>query len=495
MRINSNLTALVTYNCLNINEKMFAKSNNKLASGFKINVAGDDPAGYAISGRMRRQLDDLERCKTNATTGKSMCETADAALNDMGEIVQRLNELAVKSANGTLSGNDRQLIQDEIDQLKDELKRIAKTTELNAQVIFDGTFVDKGYTNNKDIQIYSYNEKAEVKEYNNVTISEEFNLGSATEAAKFTVVVEGFPEEYTPPEYNTPGDETSGIKTPASGNRVEMTFDYPIYMDDQKTTLSSDGQTSHPTAVVTGVYQDAEGRGSVKICEDGSQLLTVNAPNGESITFKIGTGLTKPEKKIETMSYKKVDEKGNYVKDDNGDFVIESKEVGVYDFSNFYVNGENSIDIDGDGTADKAIPKLNFNLTGEGSMRIQVGPNNEEYIKLTMPKMSLEAMDLDDIDLTTEKGATQAINKIKNALEFVAGTRSKVGAYQNRIEHSIEYLDSSNENLTATYSRILDTDMAEEMIRYTNAQILVQASTSILAQANREPQQALELLQ
>ena len=395
-------------------------------------MAGDDPTGYAISGRMRQQLRSLERCKTNATTGKSLCETADAALEGITDILHRLEELSVKAANGTLTESDREKIQSEADELTKEIKRISTTTELNSQIMFDGTFVNKGYTNNKDVSVVSYSDKTDIKDYPSLSIKEEFN-GSNLE-----VTVSGF-----------------------TSDDIKLSVDYPQYVDRDRTTVIS-GVSYDTTIVTTGLYIDGGGNGSIKIAEDGSQLITVNGNNGESITFKINKGMTKDGEYVDTT----------YTPDGGTPEPAATKGPTPFDTGS-----------------------LNVKLTGDGAMRIQVGANTEEYIKMTLPEMSLEKLDLDDIYLKSEAGASNAIEKVKHALEYVTKARSVIGSYQNRIEQAISYIDVSSENLTQTYSRITDTDMAEEMIKYSNSQILVQAATTILAQANKMPQQTLELLQ
>ncbi|MBR2186988.1 MAG: flagellin, partial [Lachnospiraceae bacterium] len=145
MHINSNITALITNNSLLRNESAFSLSTGKLSSGYKINTAGDDPTGYAISGRMRQQLDALKRADVNATTGKSVLETADGALSEVTEMLQRLNELAIKASNGTMSASDRSDIQREVDQLTDEIQRISDQIELNGQKLLDGHLENHGY--------------------------------------------------------------------------------------------------------------------------------------------------------------------------------------------------------------------------------------------------------------------------------------------------------------------------------------------------------------
>ena len=151
MKINSNITAYITNNALKINERDYSKSNRKLSSGYKINVAGDDPTGYAVSGRMRKMIRALERCDTNAVNGQSVCETADGALGEITNIIQRLNELAVKSANGVMTPDDRSYVENEAEELRKEIDKIASTTEFDGQPLFDGGFVNSGYTDNKDI--------------------------------------------------------------------------------------------------------------------------------------------------------------------------------------------------------------------------------------------------------------------------------------------------------------------------------------------------------
>ncbi|MCR5526721.1 MAG: hypothetical protein K6F39_04990 [Lachnospiraceae bacterium] len=430
MRINSNITAYITNNALHNNENMFSASSRKLSSGFKINVAGDDPTGYAISGRMRQLIGALDRCDTNATNGKSVCETADAALSEVTSMVQRLNELAVKSANGVLSSSDREMIQSEAEQLTNEIQRIADTTEYNGQKLFDGTFVDTGYTTDKDIKVVHYSDDLNADTYEDVNITETTTAGS--------------------PPYITV--TCSGI--PGREDDVEMTV--PVtYVDPEVLT---DGNA---TAFFTGVYMDDLNRGSVNFCADGSQIITINGDNGEEITYKINSKFNDTEVVSDTASTY-TDSDGNTIS-----YFPVTLSTGNFDTT----------------------------LTGNGAMRVQVGANEDEAINMTLPSISLEMLDLDDLDLSTEAGAEVGIGKIKYALQYLNKARSTIGAYQNRIEQSINYLAASSENLNTSVSRIADTDMAEEMISYTNAQVLVQASTSMLAQANQAPQQALQLLQ
>ena len=440
MRINSNITAYYTNNALLQNETMFSNSTKKLSSGFKINTAGDDPTGYAISGRMRAQIKALDKSEVNATSGKSILDSADSALAEVTEMLQRINELAVKGANGTLSDDDRNSLHLEADQLRSEISRISKTAELNDQNILDGSMENTGYCEtDPELSVDGYNGKTPAGTYDKVKIEESTDLGSG----KLTVTVEGFPEGAEP---------------------CTMTFDFPQYYDDSRIDPNNNNL---PTAVTTGLYVDGANKGSVKICADGSQLITVNGTKGESLTLRVSPkyGAAAGSKNYEKDTKSITDADGN------------SKEYSIYKYD-FSSSAEETI-----------------TLTGKGDLILQVGANEEQKIYCHIPEISAERLDIDDLDLSTIAGSQNAIDKIKNALSYVNSARSQIGAYTNRVEQTISYLQASSENLETSLSRIQDTDMAKEMTNYASLQVLTQAATSMLAQANQAPQQALQLLQ
>ena len=156
MRINYNVSAMLTNNALSNNDNMLAQSLRRLSSGLKINRAKDNPAGLAMAKRMNAQIESLSVANQNASDGVSIIETADGAMNEISEMLQRLNELSIKAATGTLSDNDRKVVQEEVSKLKDEITRITEVTEFNGQPIFDGTFALKGYTDRVDVKVNSY---------------------------------------------------------------------------------------------------------------------------------------------------------------------------------------------------------------------------------------------------------------------------------------------------------------------------------------------------
>ena len=383
MRINNNIMAMNTHRQLGINANGVSKSIEKLSSGYRINRAGDDAAGLAISEKMRGQIRGLNQASRNAQDAISLVQTAEGALNETHAILQRMRELAVQAANDTNTDSDRGELQKEIDQLTKEIDRIANTTEFNTLKLLDGS--KKGLVEAED-------SKATLQ--NNSHVS--FTLGTvATNIAdSFTVVITAKQEGTT---FN-------------AGN-----FDVSVVGTSTVPTLNSDGI----------VY------GGATIALTGGNLASMSA--GESITISVRKAIT-------------------------------------------------------------ANPKV------EDALSMQIGANSGQNILIGISSMSAKELGLRDanekaLDITTAKKATGAITQINNALEFVSSERSKLGAIQNRLEHTIKNLDTAAENLQASESRIRDVDMAKEMMEFTKNNILQQAAQAMLAQANQVPQGVLQLLQ
>lgn len=382
MRINYNVSAMISKNALSNNDNLLAKSLERLSSGLKINHAKDNPAGLAIAKRMNAQLEGISKASENADGGISVIETADGALSEISEMIQRINELTVKASHGVLTDADRETIQEEINQLCDEIERIADTTEFNSQKLLDGTFDVKGYTNEEMIKVSYYSDEVRLGDYEITNIEFEFD------------------------------DE---------GNILQDSFE----------------------ADFGGKFPD-----DVKVTDIKDNVVTLRAAGGF-------------EMKLDLQAL--VDKNGT----PNGTFT--------------YTNSDNNT--------------LKIDATGIGDMRLQVGSNEGQVLEIRIPKVSLRNMGIDKIDASTEEGAKDALSRMPGALAYISSVRSRLGAYQNRLESTVNNLDVTNENMTAAYSRIMDVDMAEEMTQYTTYQILTQAGTSMLAQANERPSQVLQLLQ
>lgn len=374
MKVNSNIQAMFAQSILSANEEKMAKSTQKMSSGYKLNRAMDNPAGMAITNRMRAQLSSLERATKNSKNAINAIQTAEGALSEIESMLQRMNELSIQGSNGTMSSSDRLAIQEEVDQLVSEINRISKNTTYNSQNLLDGTQDLKAFSGlSKDISIRNYNELMDVGKY------------------KISVGPDGL-----------------------------------------VTSLTKDGATIDIAAQEVVEFVDKDGNTT-------GYSTKIHTANGAELTFET-----------------------------KGD------------------SGATNVELD---------------ITGYGGMKIQVGAEEGQEIQVVIPEVSLRMLNFVDLDgnrtldLRTEEGATKAISQIASAIDYVSAARSKLGAYQNRIENTVTNLDVTTENLTESYSTIKDIDMAEGMVEYTTLQVLIQAGTSMVAQANEQPQQALQLLQ
>ena len=382
MKVNYNVSAMIANNALNTNDSKLSDSLEKLSSGMKIANAKDNPSGLAMARRMNAQIESLKTADDSTNDGISIVETADGVLSEVQDMVQRMNELAVKSANGTLTSSDRSVIQDEVAQLKDEITRVSKTTQFNGQNILDGSFDLKGYA----------------------------TIGGATDSAL---------------KVSTYSDQVTSGTTTVSG--LNCTY-------DSTTNTVKLGDTSGLKVQTPDRRPETAYNASELTVTSSGDIITLSAADGMSIQLKADKSL--------------------------------------------------------DGTKE-----IDLELTGKGAMSVQVGANEGQTLDMRIPTLSLSNMGLANTDVTTQDGATSALNEISDALQYISQARSRLGAYQNRLEHTDSSLDVTNENMTSAYSRIMDVDMAEEMTVYSTQQVLSQAGTSMLAQANKRPSEVLQLLQ
>ncbi len=367
MRINNNISALNSWRNLSNTDRNMDKSLEKLSSGYRINRAGDDAAGLAISEKMRAQVRGLNQATRNAQDGISLIQTAEGALNETHSILQRMRELAVQASNDTLESGDRDAIKAEIDELNLELDRIANATQFNGKVLLNGSF----------------------------GVKLDSNSGLAVGQ-----------------------DGVSNINV--SGANASTTYTI-THANDNEVTLSDGTDTQTITALGTFT-------GTLNFDKFGISIDVVN------VDFSDATG------------------------------------------SQWTGHGESII------------------TTASAEQNIQIGANTGQTLGLTIDNMTSTALGTDAITLNDSTEAGTAITLIDSAIKAVSDQRSKLGAWQNRLEHTINNLGVSAENLTAAESRIRDVDMALEMAEFTKHNILLQAGTSMLAQANSKPQNVLQLL-
>lgn len=396
MRINYNVQAMNANLALNQADDRVSQVIQRLSSGLKVSGAKDNPSGYAMSKRMNMQIEGLSRATQSSNDAISIINIADGALSEVSEMINRMSELATKAANGTNNLEDREIIQAEITQLKDEINRVSKTTEFNGQTLLDGSFDLKGYTNNLDVKVATYSDSTSIGKYSLTTDID---------------VVYKYEED-------------------KDGNPVKV-------VDAEKTI------EANTTKVGSGL--GAGWPDGARLTSVDGQLLTFTAANDFSITLSI-----------------------------SDDIVEKSPDTGI--------------------KASSAAP-LTIDITGLGAMDMQIGANEDQIIGIRIPKLSLQLMSIDDADVTTISGAEKVLKDVKTALTYVNDIRSRLGAYENRLEHTVNTLNVTNEALTGAYSGLVDADMAEETVTYSTQQIISQAATSVLAQANDRPSSALQLLQ
>lgn len=447
MRINYNATAMQAVNQLNKNDANLSVSTGKLSSGYKINRSKDNPSGYAMSRRMKVQLEGLMQARENSNTGINVLTSVDGALSEVGDMLQRLNELAIKAANGTLSDGDRKLVDEEVQKLKEEINRISETFEFNGQKLLDGTFEYKAYVvkdsglTSEDIGVLSYSERVKSGVYH------------------FTMAA-GMSSLFKDGEFI--GEEL--IDEINRFNETAMKWN-----------------AEHEAADEVGLKTlNGELKTEIKVTDpDGKEItnITISEIHGDVMTL---TG------------------------DDGFEVRLEIKREIAY--------GE----------------KVDIDFTGLGPMTLQVGANEGQTLDIELPSVSTKGLGIDTISVTSfyeedakaaaiipdadkpwlgdenyensgkspqDRNALDAISKISTAINKLSQIRAKIGANQNRLESTVSSLEINHENITGAYSGILDTDMSEEYTNYSTYQILSQASTSVLAQANERPSQILQLLQ
>ncbi|MFY0805290.1 flagellin [Peribacillus frigoritolerans] len=395
MIINHNISALNTHRQLSSATNAQSKSMEKLASGMRINRAGDDAAGLAISEKMRGQIRGLDQASRNSQDAISLIQTAEGALNETTDILQRMRELATQASTDTNTTSDRGEIQKEMDSLTSEINRIGNTTEFNTQKLLNGS---------KDSSITGALAKVE------------FDLTGMTAGS---IEVLG--------------------KTVNFGGNADDTA----------------------TAIKTAITTDAELNAKYDVTVAGSNVEITAKSKGEDADLKVDlTGGTDVTDKTVTTTEGKADGAGLQF------------QIGA--------NENQSLTLEISDMRAKAL-----GLTGTTS-----GFTTDSNVSNGTDSAGVER----GLDVSNAKNASAAITKIQTAIDTVSAERSKLGANQNRLEHTINNLGTSSENLTAAESRVRDTDMAKTMMEQTKNSILAQASQAMLAQANQQPQGVLQLL-
>ena len=418
MVVQHNLTAMNSNRMLGLTTASQAKSTEKLSSGYKINRAADDAAGLSISEKMRKQIRGLTQASANAQDGVSAVQTAEGALTEVHDMLQRMNELAVKAANGTNSEDDRSYIQNEIDQLVTEIDRVSTTTKFNETYLLKGTNAD-----------------GTVAKLTFDTAKD--NLGSKIGGSALA--------------FNDDGIATFNAADVASAQVVSSTG-----------TAASD---------------------TVNVTRDAGYKITVDGKE-----YHLYADATEDELKLDTANCSTNSTRAVYT-DKNAflaDVKLAASKVGVGDVK--------EVAIDDKKVSVSAFADLNDDL----SFDLHVGADStlDNKIGVDVSMMSARGLGINGLNVKDATGAagTAAIDVIADAIQKVSTQRSALGAVQNRLEHTMNNLDNVVENTTSAESSIRDTDMATEMVKYSNNNILAQAGQAMLAQANQSNQGVLSLL-
>lgn len=405
MVVQHNLTAMNSNRMLGVTTSKQAKSTEKLSSGYKINRAADDAAGLSISEKMRKQIRGLTQASSNAQDGISAVQTAEGALNEVQDMLQRMNELAVKAANGTNSEDDRNYIQDEVNQLIKEIDRVSTTTKFNETYLLKGDDQITGPTSNK------------------VT----FTAAAAGAGAKIEIDLAGM--------------------SAAENGKVAFTVagkDYTV-----------DVAEGDDAAKIATKLKAAYDKDKVKDSKAGEFAATIDADTKLVLTgANANVAIADTKVKAETYTAASV--------------LTLKLHVGA------------------DSTADNQI-SVDIKSMSAGSLGLKTGNSTTGDKTGDLDTLLVNGKD--------DTNARAAIDTIASALQEVSKQRSALGAAQNRLEHTISNLDNVVENTTSAESSIRDTDMATEMVKYSNNNILAQAGQAMLAQANQSNQGVLSLLQ
>ena len=514
MVVQHNMAAMNANRMLSGVSSAQSKSTEKLSSGYRINRAADDAAGLSISEKMRSQIRGLNQASTNAQDGISLIQTAEGALNEQHSILQRMRELSVQAANGTETDDDREAVQNEIEQLQSELTRISDTTEFNTMKLLDGS------RSGSDVSV-SVSKSAEA----NLTTQDattQKNIAAITAAAaktstKLSVTTLDKNGNATTTEVEL---KIAGTKVSYNGKELTATVTDGNASDEEtakafaealsKTDLADKFDITNNNANLVFTAKEAGSSASVALTKQddvaakATNLDTTGEDAYKKLSADIGTydGTGNIEDKIFTVN----GEKFAYVTDpaklgdDHKDvnYVVAANAAGIKtassDMANL-INAKTGINATADAQGTISL-KAGTTTTGNG-ITLQIGANEGQTMSFTLDDMSADALGVGgrSVDLSTQESAKTATTTIDAAIKKVSAARGKMGAVQNRLEHTISNLDTASENMQTAESRIRDTDMAEEMVNYSKNSILAQAGQSMLAQANQANQGVLTLLQ
>lgn len=463
MRLNHNALAYTANNNLNAINNNLTKSMQRLSSGYKINKSSDDPAAKAISQRMEAQIRGLTKAVDNSNDGISLIQTAEGALDEVHSILARIRELAVRGANEVYAEEDKDAMQDEIKQLQDELDRISETTEFNGRKLLNGELNKKGYVDTEGLSIVEIGGDIEPGEYG-LTITQ-----TGTQAQTSI----------------TPLAAGTTITKDQEGTLLINNFEIKI---EEGMTADEVNEKIRNAASKIGIDYNAQ-TGELTSQQYGkSQSITVETSKDE-LKALLGAGKptvygTDAKAEFRTENGKRV----GFA--DTATIDTEGNRITVTDKNGFKMVYDAELDSQTGGVGDATVTVLSA-----GPMVLQIGNNEGQTLNININKTTAESLEIDHINVYTSAYAQEAIERVDNAVAKISGIRSALGAYQNRLDHTVNNLETADENLTSAVSRIRDTDMAEEITGYTQQNVLSQSAMQMLVKSNARPEGLLQLFQ
>lgn len=522
MRIQNNIAAMNAHRTLGANNAATAKSLEKLSSGFKINRAGDDAAGLAISEKMRAQIKGLETAQANANDGISLVQTAEGSLTEVHSMLNRMTELATKSANGTMQNEvDREAIQKEVTALTEEIDRIAKGTNFNGIKLLDGSLGSSG-ANGAGPAFGVQATKAVGKDLAGailtssvegvgVTTTIDKALISGQESATWDATGKALTMNLVAGQTYDQGQIDKLIATATQPTSTGVPADITL-------KLAGGGMTATEASTTGATVKGVKAESTPKPVGTSGATVTLKSNsygkelNGAvfSITFDAAPGKESLETTVQYDALAGTEPKftlrlqaGKEYSQDDLQNMLNSNGVDVSvtfsdDSKKIFDSASTGIGSMTMGSTGAGVSKTDPNQAkgSGGGLSLQIGATSDSFEKVSVnvANMGSSALGIAGMSVGDPASASSAMDKIKSAINKVSDTRAGLGAVQNRLEHTISNLGVSAENMTAAESRIRDVDMAKEMMTFTKNNILTQAAQAMLAQANQQPQGVLQLL-
>ena len=496
MIINHNIAANNAIRNMNINTSNAQKSMQKLSSGLRINSAADDAAGLAISEKMRGQIRGLDQASSNAQNATSLIQTAEGGLNETTSILQRMRELAVQSASDTNTDDDRAKIQAETDQLAKEITRISNTTEFNTQNLLAGGLKDTFQIGaNKDQNISL-----------SISAMDATSLGVSDSLKSSQNLAAGSTKITTVSNASRGMTAATGYKLVVTASAAAAGTGIADIADAGNTTATASGAGVTTTGTYTGDVNENLMIQATSVSTGTTNKITAvkySTDNGASwttSTVDMATsgitvdGVTTKISEAVGAAWRVGDQVHVGFTAGSATLTLENSSSTPIGTAVTVHNSDSTATLGSATNGQTVDVGFKFSTLTAGTATFDVGEVESEAATTNDGKVTQEANTVAGINVSSQSAANKAIKAIDNAINTVSAERGQLGAYSNRLDHTIANLGTSSENMTSSESRIRDVDMAKEMAEYSKNNILSQAAQAMLAQANQQPQQVLQLL-